>query len=165
MFCFLISSIHYFETLFLKAELIIHYDYFNTHSCEKLPKPTFFARQMNALYDWMGSHSSQRKAKCLPRTQMFYFFPLKRTRPRRMLNNFHLYSCLPRLIVKLSPSTVEPTPSSYSALCSVTSSCCDLIWKRLYADAYIVPPARISTNKQTQRENHNLDWRANKRLI
>lgn len=80
-----------------------------------------------------------------------FIFSLERTRPCRMLNNFHLCSSFPRLIVALSPSTVEPTPSSYSALCSCAPSCCDLIWKWLYADAYIAHPARSSTNKHTLR--------------
>jgi len=64
-----------------------------------------------------------------------FILSLERMRPCRMLNNFHVCSCLPRLIMELSPSTVEPTPSNYSALCSCAPSCCDLIWKWLYADA------------------------------
>lgn len=86
------------------------------------------------LYDWIGRHSSQKKPSVYQGHRCFIFSP-ERTRPCRMLNNFHVCSRLPRLIMELSPSTVEPTPSSYSALCFCAPSCCDLIWKWLYADA------------------------------
>lgn len=99
---------------------------------------------------------SKKKTNVYQGQRCFIFSP-ERTRPCRMLNNFHLCSCLPRLIVVLSPSTVETTPSSSSAPCPCAHSFCDLIWKWLYADAYIAPCQRLYKQTNTEGEKAKLE--------
>lgn len=77
-----------------------------------------------------------------------FIFSLERTRPCRMLNNFHVCSCLPRLIMELSPSTVEPTPSNYLT-CVRARLPVVILSENGSMQMY---PARISTNKQTNAE-------------
>lgn len=146
--------------------MIIHYDYSNPHPCEKLSKPNSLSDEWTLnMSEWATIHLKE-KTNVYKGHWCFISSP-ERTRPCRMLNNFHLCSCLPRLIVVLSPSTVGPTPSSYSAPCPCTHSCCDLIGKWLYADAYIAPSQKLykQINTEKSQARSNLDWRTNKCLI
>lgn len=92
---------------------------------------------------------SKKKTNVYQGQRCFIFSP-ERTRPCRMLNNFHLCSCLPRLIVVLSPSTVETThqvilPRAHVHIPVVILS------GNGSMQIHILHPARGSTNKQTLR--------------
>lgn len=140
---YFILSIHYFETLRNKAELIIHYDYFNYQPFEKLPKPTPLPDKWMLYMTEPAAIHLQEKPSVYQGHGCF-IFSLGRTRPCRMLNNFHVCSCLPRLIMELSPSNVEPTPSSYSALCLCAPS-----WSYLkMALCRCTLPESLQTNKR-----------------
>ncbi len=123
---------------------------------------------MLSMSEWTAIHLKEKTTTRLSRSEMFYFFP-KRTRPCWMLNTFHLLSCLPRLIVVLSPSTVDTTPSSYSAPCPCAHF---LLWSYLEMALcrciYCIPPEALQANKHwggKSKARSNLDWRTNKCLI
>lgn len=112
---------------------------------------------MLSMSEWTAIHLKEKTTTHVYQGQRCFICSPERTRPCWMLNTFHLFSCLPRLIVVLSPSTVDMTPSSYSAPCPCTHSCCDLIWKWLYADAYIAPHQRLYKQTNTEGEKAKLE--------